>query len=197
MKPLGTLLLAMVVMGSLGVAAEAVPITTPEGTFDLQVIQTDPDEFDVTYTADMTVSNKTGIYTVGFKITNNVGTVSLTSGPATWGTDAQADTGVANGCSAGGNGFVCSQGLVTLPTGAGAIYTWVFHVDIDGNFFGDPDSEESPHIKASFTPNGNLSEDITLSVGAVPEPATLLLVGSGLAGLGYFGRKRRARNIAP
>jgi hypothetical protein len=39
-------------------------------------------------------------------------------------------------------------------------------------------------------PTSNIVEKIGSDTSAVPEPITLLLIGSGLLGLGVFGRKR-------
>jgi len=57
-------------------------------------------------------------------------------------------------------------------------------------------SSDDPFTTSSFTsttstPVASPGEPSTGGdISAVPEPATLLLIGSGLVGLGVFGRKR-------
>jgi hypothetical protein len=83
-----------------------------------------------------------------------------------------------------------------LPIGS-ATYQWEFLVDIGAAALltggigagGTCAADNCASIKANGTVTGNiLSERITLQ--PVPEPTTLLLVGSALVGVGMWGRKR-------
>jgi len=71
----------------------------------------------------------------------------------------------------------------------------------DSNFDGDPNDLGSfsvpnptanPGFLASGTPiDFNALEDGSARLGVIPEPATMLLLGSGLIGLGVFGRRKK------
>jgi hypothetical protein len=107
------------------------------------------------------------------------------------------------GCDGSGGGFQCadlnsvSDPAVAVPTST--ILTWTFDVTVptgtltpltsvikaryvDGTF--DPDHPQQSKVGAL------VSEDITLQT-KVPEPATLMLLGAGLAGIGLSQWKRR------
>ena len=65
---------------------------------------------------------------------------------------------------------------------------------------GFPDDETIKEVTISFASGFKEVKHIDFSFGRVtsnitptPEPATLLLLGSGLVGAGIFGRKRLAR----
>ena len=134
------------------------------------------------------------IHAVAPKVSNLLTAFTLLSAPGGTSGWETFDGGLhADGCSGAGAGFLCTQstGLgapltnpinqwgwrITLPhdslfTGAGQASIKVLFVDGEGNKVGDL-----------------VSESTTLS--QIPEPIPLLLLGSGLVGLGLFSRRRR------
>ena len=134
------------------------------------------------------------IHAVAPKVSNLLTAFTLLSAPGGTSGWVSYDGGLhADGCSGAGAGFLCTQstGLgapltspinrwgwrITLPhgslfTGAGQASIKVMFVDGAGDKVGDL-----------------VSESTTLS--QIPEPIPLLLLGSGLVGLGLFSRRRR------
>ena len=107
------------------------------------------------------------------------------------------------GVTATGNGINSSETLngltVTLtdPLLAGVTLSNFHFVDIDdgatGTFIsgswtvaGHQDAQSDLFLEADVTSTGTGTDPV-----AVPEPASLILLGAGLAGLGLLGRKRR------
>ena len=146
-------------------------------------------DYNIFYTVDTSGMSSTfgDLSHIAFKVSSSVTSASVVTSPTGWGTNAQINTGLNdNGCSGGGSGFVCSAGAtaLTIPDGT---YTWQFLVDIGASTLLTGPLAAS--IKATGTGQGQVvSEGITLQ--PVPEPTTLLLVGTLLAGVGVWSRKR-------
>jgi hypothetical protein len=101
----------------------------------------------------------------------------------------------AGGCDGHGSGFVCAGAnslsfAAAVPDGT---YSWVFDLTTTGLFT----MPNEASIKARYTDSsgnkvgGLVSEDITLQRSdAVPEPTSLLLLGSGLMWVFGFSKRR-------
>jgi hypothetical protein len=102
----------------------------------------------------------------------------------------------ANGCSGNGAGFDCAGGQNVGVATSGGPYTFVFQETfttgtlLTGNL--------AASVKARYgSPTagflGLTSENITIQrpPSGVPEPASVILLGSGLVGIGLWGVKRR------
>ena len=152
---------------------------------------------------------------VGVKVASTLTSATLVSSPG-GGWNALANVGVSNGgsaCTGGGGGFVCSTGgVAALPFNG--TYTWVFdlgvatgtslltglgeasvkalYVDVNGRKTGAITSEPIT-IMTPCSPN-----DPTCGPGGnpVPEPGTIFLMGSGLAGLGFWRWKKGTKTQA-
>ena len=130
--------------------------------------------------------------------------LSAPGGTSAWVDPALLGTLSASACNEGSAaGFACTSAVGTEPNGAlaGGIDSWVFRI----NLLNTPGllltGIDAASIKARFTDgNGNkvgalLSENITVS--QVPEPASLLLLGTGAASAIGFARRRRSRAAEP
>ena len=158
-----------------------------------------PDIFDIFLKVDTsatTLSTSDLLNAVAPKVSSSFASVAFVSGP--FGTVQNGGLS-AGGCDGSGSGFFCSGGT-GLAIGSGKVYNWEWAVTLSspGDLFTGSDEAS---IKASFvTPAGGnagiTSEDITLQPGgtpsSVPEPTTLMLLGTGVLGFAGVIKRRLA-----
>ncbi len=166
-------------------------ITTPDSS--TATTQT----FDIILTLDTSATSGAGpnLAAVAAKVASasNFVTGALETAPAAGWTEMDGGLG-SSGCTGVIDGFVCAENLTTPLTVPDGTYVWVFDVTVlTGTLLtgAGQASVKALYEDASFKHNGITSDDITLQVAPIPEPATLLLFGSGLIGLGAKLRRRR------